>query len=382
MMASITTISADWIVPVAMPPIANGVVSFVDDRVVYVGPADRRPIDQHFGRAVILPGLVNAHTHLDLTGAAGKTPPRLPFPVWLQSVIDYRRQHADAEQDLHAGARLCLEAGTTLIGDIAGSLTARRPLAHSKLRRVAYWELLGLTPDRCAQACADWRAAGCPPVSPHAPYSFHRSWMPGLVQHRPLVAIHIAESLEEKELLESQSGPFVPFLQALGVWCPDGLARSWAEVLQILSECSALIVHGNFLDPCMSISGTHTIVFCPRTHEAFGHPPHSFRQMLVRGARVVLGTDSLATNPDLSVLNEARFVAQIHPEFEHATLLHMITDWPAQALGQGGHSGSIAVGCRADFCVVETPLTDDPLAALFREATPIRAVVVGGDRVV
>jgi len=382
MMDQVTTLSADWIVPVTSPPIANGIVSHSDGRVSYVGPDDGRTIDQHFGRAAILPGLVNAHTHLDLTGAAGQTPPCQTFPDWLRGVIAYRREQPDVDADLQLGARLCLEAGTTLIGDIAGTPAARQELSKSKLRRVVFWELLGLTPERCEQAIADWRAAGRPPVSPHAPYSFHKSGFATIASHQSLVAMHVAESWDEKDLLHHHAGPFVSFLQSLGVWYPEGLATSWAEVLQHLCNSSTLIVHGNYLDPDIPVSPHHTIVYCPRTHAAFHHAPHPFRQFLKRGIRVVLGTDSLWTNPDLSVLNEARFVAKEFPAFERATLLHMITDWPARALGQNQECGSIAVGRRADFCVVEMLTTDDPLGSLFHERTPIQAVFVGGDRVV
>ena len=85
------TISARWVAPVSSPPIHDGVVTSADGRITYAGPADGRPVDERFDDAILLPGLVNAHTHLDLTGAAGKTPPRLPFPDWLRSVIAYRR---------------------------------------------------------------------------------------------------------------------------------------------------------------------------------------------------------------------------------------------------------------------------------------------------
>lgn len=381
-MSEITTLSAAWIAPVCSPTIRDGIVSFVGDRLNYVGLPDGRPIDAHFGSSIILPGLVNAHTHLDLTGAAGKTPPRLSFIDWLKSVIEFRKTRPDVSNDLQHGAELCLQSGTTLIGDIAGTPLSIQAIPNSPLRRVAFFELLGLNPERGEQAFTAWRAAGFIPAGPHAPYSFHKSGLDKVIQHAPLLSIHLAESREEQKLLEHHTGPFVEFLKSLGVWYPDGLANSWNDILKRLDACPSLVVHGNYLEPSTPFPKNATLVYCPRTHAAFGHPPHPFRQFLERGIRVVFGTDSLASNPDLSVLNEARFVAKQHPDFDLTTLLHMITDWSASALLRGDRCGSLAVDKNADLCIVELPRNHDPLSALFHYESPIRAVYVGGVRVV
>src|SRR5213079_2478765 len=108
-----------------------------------------------------------------------------------------------------------------------------------------------------------------------------------------------------------QRGAFVEFLSELGVWEPRDMLGSPAKVLRLLSSpppLRQLIVHGNYLPSSAPLPSYRTLVYCPRTHAAFGHPPHPFREFLARGKRVALGTDSLASNPDLSVLAEARFV--------------------------------------------------------------------------
>src|SRR5262249_48142673 len=128
---------------------------------------------------------------------------------------------------------------------------------------------------------------------------------------------HVAETIDEQTLLEDHAGPFVSFLTELGVWDPEGLLTHPEEVCfmwHCLGVSDALYAHGNYLDPEWLKLWGGTIVYCPRTHAAFGHPPHPFREFLARGVRVALGTDSLASNPDLDVLAEARFIHARHPD--------------------------------------------------------------------
>ena len=117
-----------------------------------------------------------------------------------------------------------------------------------------------------------------------------------------------------------------------------------------------MFVHGNYLDPADTpFLPSQTVVICPRTHAAFGHAAHPFPHFLQRGVRIALGTDSLASNPDLDILAEARFLRAHYPEVEPAMLLRMLTLSGAEALGFDGVTGSLTAGKSADLVVLPLP---------------------------
>jgi cytosine/adenosine deaminase-related metal-dependent hydrolase len=134
-----------------------------------------------------------------------------------------------------------------------------------------------------------------------------------------------------------------------------------------------LIVHGNYLNAKLlgMNQPTTTVIYCPRTHAAFGHASHPFPQILAGGGRVALGTDSLASNPDLNVLAEARFIRRNQPDIPGETLLRMITLWGAEALGWHQETGSLTPGKSADLAVLPLPPNDmlDPHSLIFESST-------------
>src|SRR5204862_1732247 len=146
--------------------------------------------------------------------------------------------------------------------------------------------------------------------------------------------------------IESRTGPFVEFLRALGVWDQAEFIPSFRQAVAHagLHAGRLLLVHANYQSPDSLWRPNTTIVYCPRTHAAFGHPPHPFREFLARGVRVCLGTDSLASNPDLDVLAEARFVRQRYPDFPGEVLLRMVTLAGAESLGWADETGSLEAG--------------------------------------
>jgi cytosine/adenosine deaminase-related metal-dependent hydrolase len=440
------TLTARWIFPVSGPPLERGTVAIDGERIVAVEPHGARPVDVDLGEAAVLPGLVNAHTHLDLSGLRGLAPPSPDFTAWLRQVIAFRRQRTPEQlrADIRAGLEECLRYGTTLLGDISGDGSSwdvladarvralmagewdvqallagewegpetpgpREAPADAPLRAFVFRELLGLPAPR-AEAARDqilnWlvahpRTDACRVgVSPHAPYSV-RAWLiQDMIYHAVWpVAVHLAETAEELELLEHQRGPFVPFLQELGVWDPSGLARSADHVLRMARNAAlrrtpaalgappygntlapVLFVHGNYLDPASLFPPHGSLVYCPRTHAAFGHPPHPFREFLARGVRVAVGTDSLASNPDLDVLAEIRFLHRHYPDMPGAPLLRMATLSGAEALGWQDQTGSLSAGKSADLVAV--PLASgqaaDPHEALLRGGEPVRDVLFRG----
>src|SRR4051794_38854103 len=182
--AESVTYTPRWVFPVAGPPLPGGTVTASGGRITAVEPHGVRTADVDFGNAAIIPGLVNAHTHLDLSGARGLIPPTDPdhFTDWLRGVIAYRRSHTPEQvrADIRTGLAECLRAGTTLLGDISSDGGSWDAVADSAVQAVVFHELVGLTAERATagillarslvgqRADSANRRAG---LSPHAPYS-------------------------------------------------------------------------------------------------------------------------------------------------------------------------------------------------------------------
>jgi cytosine/adenosine deaminase-related metal-dependent hydrolase len=389
-------LTARWVFPVEGPPLERGTVSVRGERVEAVEPHGRRSADLDLGNAAILPGLVNAHTHLDLGGLRGRCPPQADFTAWLRAVIGHRRNSTpeQIEAAIRAGVAESLAFGTTLLGDVSGQGLSWPILAASPLRAVVFRELLGLSRARAEQAAAvarDWLEAqpargGCRPgLSPHAPYSVHRLLFQtageAAQKYGAPLAVHLAETPAELELLQHRRGPFVPFLQELGVWDEEGLTRGAGHVLRLVKAARPLlVVHGNYLPAGSALPRGSTVVYCPRTHAAFGHAPHPFRDLLRQGVRVALATDSLASSPDLDMLAEARHARRAFPDVCGHALLRTITLSGAEALGWQDETGSLAPGKSADLVVLRLPDEEPthPHALIFDSALPVEAVLCRG----
>src|SRR6185437_2581412 len=226
------TLTARWIFPVSAPPLAGGTITMDGERILAVEAHGQRRPDVDLGAVAVLPGLVNAHTHLDLTGLRGRCAPTADFTGWLRQVIAHRRTIApeQIEADVREGLAESLRHGTTLLGDISGDGGSWDVLANAPLRAVVFREMLGLPEARASGAWERldrWLESrtptpACRPgVSPHAPYSVRSSLFFAASTRGVPVAVHLAETAAEQELLVLRRGPFVPFLRELGVWAPD-----------------------------------------------------------------------------------------------------------------------------------------------------------------
>jgi cytosine/adenosine deaminase-related metal-dependent hydrolase len=392
MSAAAWSITARWIFPVDGPPLEHGILTIAGDRIVAIEPHGTRTAGRDLGNVAILPGLVNAHTHLDLSGARGKILPSSDITIWLRRVIAYRRSCLPQETraNIDVGLSESAQHGTTLLGDISAQGMSWDALAVGPLRATVFFELLGLSVNRAWEAFGAARrwmknfpaTETCRPgFSPHAPYSFRGEFLQGVSALGRVISIHLAESAFEAELLECHTGPFVRFLTELGAWDKTGVAFNHADVIGLTSSArNVLYIHANYLPPETAIPAHGTIVYCPRTHSAFGHPPHPFREFLARGIRVALGTDSLASNPDLDVLAEARFIHAKHPDVPGDVLLRMAALSGAEALGWADEAGSLTPGKSADFIVLPLPNEEkrDPHLLVLESAPPVRGVVFRG----
>lgn len=366
-MATPLVLTARWIFTANGPPLEGGIVVIDGDTIFAVEPHRTRAADLDLGNCAILPGLVNAHTHLDLSGLQGRLPPSSDFVSWLKGVIAHRRSQTpeQVEADVRVGLEQAIRFGTTLLCDISGNGTSFPILKDAPLWSIVFREMIGLRSERVPMVWEEavrWRdecpvSARCRPGwSPHAPYSVHAAILRKSTESGTPVCIHLAETRAELQLLESRTGPFVEFLQELGVWEPDSLIPSIGTFFQQSHAHGPLLfVHGNYLSADAPIPQGATIVYCPRTHAAFGHDTHPFRELLARGHRVVLGTDSTASNPDVDPLAEARFLHQHFPDFPDEELLRIITRYPAEATGWGHLTGSVEPGKSADLVAIPLP---------------------------
>jgi cytosine/adenosine deaminase-related metal-dependent hydrolase len=221
----------------------------------------------------------------------------------------------------------------------------------------------------------------CTGDSPHAPYSASK-WLLQAPAARPR-QIHLAESPAELELLQTRSGPFIPFLQKLNVYDGAEFIEDWQLCIDAnIGEHPVAFIHGNYLPLTIRFAANHTLVVCPRTHAAFGHPRHPFPHFFRQGVRIALGTDSLASNPDLDILAEAVVLRQHYPEVPAHDVLRMITINAAEALGWGETCGTLASGKPADFTVIPLPNVDtaDPHDLLFQaDLTQPRRTLFNGE---
>ena len=387
-MPSATQFKARWVIPVDRPPIENGVVEVHDGRIIAVRSALPREVCRDLGDVAILPGLVNAHAHLEFSLVEQPLQPARSFTDWIRSLVAYRRREfsptSTVQRDaMNLGATESAESGTALLGEIATLGWDDAALPTSGPRVVAFRELIGLKPEAVAmqiELAEEWLGRKSEHViyglSPHAPYSVAPELLSRSVElatrfHAP-VAMHLAETREELEFLSYGRGEFVEMLKSFGAWPENGLplGRRPLDVLRTLANAPrALVVHGNYLSDdeidFIAARPQMSVVYCPRTHEFFGHEPHPWRRLLAKGANVALGTDGRGSNPDLSLWNELIFLRERFPDVAPCTLLELGTLAGARALGCEHDCGTISPGKRADLATISLTDSGDPLEQLF-----------------
>ncbi|WP_339728796.1 amidohydrolase family protein [uncultured Gimesia sp.] len=373
-------LKARWVFPVDRPPLEGAVVEVEGSRIAAVYAGDH-PQAIDLGNSALIPGLVNAHTHLEFSHLERPLGPTAPFTDWIRSIMKSRfESHVSVKQSIQQGIAESLAAGTTCLGEIATSVESVHQLGQTEPapRAVVFRECLGFSADRIAgqeQMAAEFLEQQTEGemygrlrlgLSPHAPYSVHPDLYLNLVQQARdqgvPVAVHLAETQAELDLLERKQGPFVELLSELGLWDPrilnEGM-RLYDYLVPLAELTSALAVHGNyfgkeeieFLRQAPQIS----VVYCPRTHHYFGHPPHPWLTLISQGINVALGTDSRASNPDLSLWNELLFLREAFPGISTGLILECGTLAGARALELSDEIGSVTVGKRADLALIQLP---------------------------
>ncbi len=340
----------------------------------------------------VLPGLVNAHAHLQIEPVEA---PRSFLP-WVGAVLAARGAQTAGDQVAAARAALrsLLEAGTTSIGEIDSTGRSPAVLQASAMAGRCYQELTGFHLDAAAArqlvrvrqaAAVGAMAAG---LSPHAPYSVSAALFQAAAASVRHLTIHCAELPEEQQFLHTGTGPFAELLQRLGRlpegYRPPGVgAVAWLDRLGILRPGTQL-VHCQELErgdaPRLAATGV-AIVVCPGTIRWFRRTPPPVPAWLAAGIPVALGTDSRASNETFSLRAELALAARLWPELSPAQLFTMATAAGGRALGRPG-LGRLRRGGRADLIAV--PATSDSavehLEAFLHGGLPLERIVVGGRR--
>jgi cytosine/adenosine deaminase-related metal-dependent hydrolase len=401
-------ITAAWVARVNRPLIRDGGIVFDYGNVLAVGSAeslrashpDAHAID--LGAAIVLPGLVNAHTHLELSDRQPGPPPE-SFVEWLLRLIPSAPTQNDAalaqrERATQIGICQSLRFGVTCVGDISRFTGVTRPVIRaSPLCATSYGEVAAMAARRSlleSSARSALRFAHSPGhprrgISPHAPYSVEVPGYQhclGLARRNDLpITTHLAESPDEARFLCNQQGPFRDLWDKIGGWDDrvpafDGGPIRMAKSVGLLDYPKASLAHVNYCDDAeldVLAAGRASVVYCPRTHAYFGHPPHRWREMLARGINVAIGTDSCASSPDLNLVDDLRLMHRIAPEFGIEELWRMATIRAARAIGRDGEIGSIEVGKSADFAAFPSA-GDQPLRDILESNTLPTRIWIGG----
>ena len=396
-----TRYRARWVLPIDQPPLRDGWVDVADGRIAGLGagtaPGAAAADTRDLGEVALVPGLVNAHTHLELSWMAGLVPPAASMHEWIGALMRVRfagpkmgsgrisddgtgnaaRPHFPEPDAARAGAALMRGTGTVLVGDITNSLITPPILAEAGIGGVVFHELLGFSVSephafvRAAAGRASAAAAGVanaePPIrvtlAAHAPYSVSPALFREIAaQASGPLAVHLGESPEEVEFLRSGLGPIRQTLESLGVWngewrVPECDPVSYIADLGYLQP-GALVVHGVHLtDDALERlrDADATLITCPRSNLWVGAGPPRLSHFYACGVPVAVGTDSLASVATLNLWDELAEMRRLAPDVAPECLLESATRIGAEALGFGDDFGTITAGKRAALVAVDVP---------------------------
>ena len=373
------------VLPVSQPPIEDGAVLIKGNRIASIGSwkhlrASKQGEAIDLGNSILLPGLVNAHCHLDYTDMAGKVPPQKSFTDWIKLITSAKSEwnYSEFAESWLRGARMLLRTGTTTVADFeAVPELLPEVWTATPLRVISFLELTGVRSRRKPRSILQealerieslsrgrCRAA----VAPHAPYStvpeLLRRTAAAARRRRWPLSIHVAESTQEFEMFMNGSGEMFEWLRRnerdmsdCGVGSP----------VQHLERCRALsknllAVHVNFLaarDASLLARKKASVVHCPRSHFYFRHQKFPLRELTRARVNVCLGTDSLATvykkpkEPvELNMFDEMRSFARAHSRLPPEKILRLATLNGALALGLDRKIGRLSKGAFADLITI------------------------------
>jgi cytosine/adenosine deaminase-related metal-dependent hydrolase len=363
------------VLPVSGRPIAGGVVTVDRDVVASVGAHDGGEVED-LGSVAILPGLVNAHTHLELSWMRGRVPPNTSMPAWARTLVGLRRGLGgapDPVEPIVEAVSAARASGTCLLGDVTNSFAAYDPLLDSELSAAVFAELLGFSarePETIVKVALEGFAELTPvewlrlSLAAHAPYSVSPPLLQAIARGNPdrPLSIHLGESAQEIEFLRHGTGEWRALLEALGAWNADWTPPGCGPVEYLerlgLAHERLIAVHGVQFDDddLMRLArAAATVVACPRSNRWTGAGEPPLDRFYASGVRVAIGTDSLASVEDLNLFAEMAEVRRLAPAVPAARILESATLSGAQALGFASELGSIEPGKRAQLLAVRLP---------------------------
>jgi aminodeoxyfutalosine deaminase len=377
-----TSYRAAWVVPIDRAPIRDGIISVDGGRIAAVGDRGSGIRDQDvcdLGNVALLPGLINAHTHLELSWMRGRVPPATRFTDWVRTLFAVRgRPDGAMSAEQVAPIRDAIielrSAGTAAVGDISNSLAAVEPMRAAHLDGVIFHELLGfkerdgalLDSTRALRTAASATGARIS-LAPHAPYSTSLELF-GAIRAAvdgsacPIMSVHLGESPDEVEFLEKGGGAWRGMLEAIGAWRDDWTVPCCEPVAYLdrhrLIDRNTLVVHGvQFGEAALARLGQigATLVTCPRSNRwvGVGYPP--IERFYKSGVKVAVGTDSLASVEDLNLFSELKTMRHLAPQLPASKILESATLIGARALGLGHELGSLSPGKRAEMIAIDLP---------------------------
>jgi cytosine/adenosine deaminase-related metal-dependent hydrolase len=371
------------VLPLAAPPIENGAVVISENRVAAVGPwpdvaSHRREPATDMGAVILMPGLINAHCHLDYTDMTG-LPPQKQFPDWIKGLLALKAAASYTDYALAwlRGAKMLARTGTTTLADIeAVPELLPEVWSSTPLRIISFLEMTGVRSRRrpseilreaAVKINALSGARGSTGLSPHALYST----TPPLLRRTAALArrrgwrvtMHVSESIDEYELYTRRRGPLFDWLKNQRDMADCGGRTPVRQVRQCgLLGRNFLAVHANYLDgadvAALAGSGS-SVAHCPQSHAYFGHAPFPYRELAAAGVNVCLGTDSLASvplprrgNPELNLFAEMRSFTGAHPDVAPEAIVRMATCNGARALGLHDRAGGLFKNALADLIAI------------------------------
>lgn len=403
---------ARCLLPVAAPPVDDGAVRVRGNRIVEVGRfrdlagEDSEPASD-LGDVVLLPGLVNAHCHLDYTHMAGRIARPRHFVEWIEAIIAYKAgwDYSDYADSWVTGARQLLAGGVTTVADMeAVPELIPEVWAATPLRVHSFLELLNVRPrtapaEQVAAAVnrllAHPNPRGGGGLSPHALYSASPELLAAAraatTRHAWPLSLHVAESGAEAAMFQNADGPMFDWLRRNQRDMSDCGQTSPVALLERLGLLGRelIAVHCNHLaDDDLARLGRAgcTVVHCPSSHAYFGHAEFRARELAAAGVNLCLGTDSLASGetrggraPVLDLRGELRRFAEGHPGFAPEQMIEMVTGNGARALGRGHELGGLQPGFLADLVAFHfTGTIDEAAEQIIHGAGPAAAVMIDG----
>jgi cytosine/adenosine deaminase-related metal-dependent hydrolase len=404
--------TASWVLPFEGPPIANGAVLLdASGRIAAIGPDREVPAPSGIDQVrlaptwVLLPGFINTHTHLELTGLDGGAP-EAGFPDWIRQIIALKagRSPSDFLAAARQGIRDGWSQGVTTIADTGDSGAVIAALAEMGASGICYHEVFGPHPAQAETQFHSWverlgqlrehvSARVRLGASPHAPYSvsgsLYRLVATHATRHGLPLAVHLAESEDESLLLERGTGGFAKAWEERKIPLPEWAGRSpvqWLDhhgVLTPSTLCIHMVRAGDGDLDLVARRGA-AVAHCPRSNRRHGHGSAPLAAMLARGLRVGAGTDSVASVCPMDLLAEVRTARELGG-LSAEDALGLVTISAARALGLETEIGSLAPGKWGDLaaCDLGGPVDAARLAdtVLSRGSSAVRLTVVGGSKV-